>query len=616
MKNGLSSVRRLCRYSLWVAFCLCLSCDGCKKKSKAPGGGAAQVKAAAEAGPKLSRREATQQLLQMIPAGSEALVVLDIHGLYRLMGDLQAALGHTSLGKELLRKVRLGTAGMPVRVPWEKKDLARLGLDPDGQVAAFGSGGHDVFVFSISDPKAFKGQIALLLGAEASAWKTVNRGGVTIHQLSGMEEARCHFARGRATCAVSEERLLSALSQRGQRSVWDHLPSDIRNSVDRTTLLFTSNRKGSGATGTLTVLADGVSVDVRSSDKDLLKVLSGLSSSAGDTGSLLGLATDALSVFCLRLNTAAVLAIMPALAARIKKLGLEPREVAVAFTGEVLVLQQAGHSPVLLVGVKNRALAGKLVKGVAQALGGLAQERQGRGATLEVTELKQKGATAYGLRVKPRKGQSAWGELDLRLVASPGGIMLGKAADVKAMAPSVAAPPKVARFRKTLKAAVDRTAFSPEMVLASRSLVREPFASVPGPDAVEQMIGAGHFPPEIKRGFEVIRFLFDQLHHQTLGVVRLEGGGLRLVLRLTTLHRHGHAGDDRARALYIKGLEAKHSGQRAAYEAALRLLKKDHAGTRYGALLERKPGGLSGPVMLLGAATAVVLPAYIKSIKQ
>ena len=599
-----------------VVFCLCLSCDGCNKKSKAPGAGADEVKAATPAGSRLSRREAAQRLLQMIPAGSEALVALDINGLYRVMGDLEAALKHTPLGQELVRKVRLGLAGAPVRVPWEKKDLARLGLDPDGVAAAFGSGEPDVFVFSISDPKAFKSQIALLLGAEASAWKTVKRGEKTIHQLTGKEEARCHFARARVTCAASEERLLSALSQRGQRSVWDTLPSDIRDSVERTALLLTTNREGSRATGTLKVLTDGVSLEVRASDKNLLKALSGLGGGAGDEGTLLGLARDALSVFCLRLNMAAVMATMPVLAARIAKLGVKPQEVAAALTGEVLVLEQADRSPVLLVGSKDRAVASKLVKGVALALRDLARDRQGGGSTLEVTPLKHKGTTAYGLKVRPRKGQRAGGELDLRLVAGPRGIMLGKVGDVSALAASAANPPEVARFRQTLDAAVDRTAFGPGLLLASRSLVREPFASVPGPDAVEKMIGAGHFPLDIKRGFEVIRFLFDQLHHQTLGVVRLEGGGLRLVLRLTTLHRHGHAGDDRARALYIKGLVAKHRGQQAAYEEALRLLKKDHAGTRYGALSERKPGGLSGPVLLLGAAAAVVLPAYIKASKQ
>lgn len=560
--------------------------------------------------PKLSRREVAQRLLQMIPAGSDALVVLDIPGLYRMKGDLETALGHTPLGKELVHKLTSAWAGAPLPVPWQVKDLIPLGLDSGGIAAAFGTGSPDVFVFSIRDRARFKRQIALLLRAQATAWKTVERGGRVIHALTGMGEARCHFAGGRAVCSTSEQRLLSALGERRQRSVWDTLPRDMRDSVERTTALLTTNREGSRASGTLRVLADGVSLDVRVSDNRLLRVLAARTPGGGRT--LLGLARDALSVFCLRLNTAAVLSSMPVLAAQIAKLGITPAELAAALTGEVLVLEQADRSPVLLIGSKDRAVAARLVKGVARALRDLARRRRGRGETsLTVTPHKQKGVTAYDLKFKLRKGRPA-NKLDLRLVAGPGAIMLGQAADVAALASDVASPPAAATFRKTLGSAVDRTAFGPGMVMASRSLVREPFASVPGPDAVEKMIGAGQFPVYIRRGFEVVRFLYDQLHHQTLGIVRQQGGGLRLVLRLTTLHRHGHESDDLARAIYIKGLQAKHHGQLTAYRRALLLLKMDHMGTRYGGLMKRKPGGLSGPVMLLGAAAAVLLPVYAR----
>ena len=601
IENGLSHVA-------CVVFCLCLSCDGCRKKRDAPG---AVVKAE-QAGPKrkLSRREATQKLLQMIPADNVALVALDVRALYRMLGDLEAALKHTAPGKELLRLARQGAAGAPVRVPWGVKELAGLGLDPDGVAAAFGKGEPSAVVLPIKDRSAFKRQAALLVKANTSAWKTVERGGRTLYQIAGTRgSACCHFAGARATCAATREHLLAALDERRQRSVWDTLPADMRNEVERISLLLYTSWEGGQTTAALRVMADGVSVDVRTTDKDLLRVVLSFASETGDRGSLLGLARGASSVVCLRLNLMALLITMPVLSVKLQELGIEPKALMAALTGEVLVVERPGRSPVLLLETRDRAASAALVTRVAAALKGMAKKQRGRGSRLEVTRHRGKG-TVFRLRLRPPRGKE--GGLDLRLALGPGAVLLGKAADVQALAAATGAPPAVAAFRQTLEASEDRAAFAPGLILASRSLLRDPFGSVPGPEAVEQMIGAGHFPNYIKQGFEVIRFLYDQLNHQTLGIVKQKDGGLRLVLRLTTLHRHGNAGDDKARAIYIKGLEARRRGMLATHDMALRLLKKEHGGSRYGGLLDRKPGGLSGPVVLLGAAAAVALPAYLR----
>ncbi len=607
----LTNMNRLLLLAACLSLCLSISCDGCRRKEgKRWNPNDPLVTVAEETKRQLSRRERAQLLLQMIPASSQALVVLDLQRLFRLAGELQAALGHTTAGADLVQRARQATAGAPIKVPLGEADLAGLGLDSRGVAAVFGVGRPEVFVLPVKDDKTFLARVAAALGQKGKAWRTEQKGGRLIHGLPG---ARCHLAGGQATCAASGEKLLAALDQRRQRSLWDALPRDLRVNVERATALFSVEHQGGRATGSLRVEADGLSLDVRVKGGATTSALSRLAG-AGER-SLLGLARRAESVLCLRLDPAAVLGAMPALAPRIKALGLEPDKVAAALTGEVLVVEQPQRSPVLLLGSKDRAVATTLVKAAARELGRLGRGPKGRGKpTLRVTRVKDGAAASFDVRVAPRKGQPGQGSR-VRLTAAAGAILVGQPEAVAALVPIAGSPPPPAAFTRTLGPAWDRAAFGTGLVLASRSLIREPFASLPGPAAVEQMIGAGQFPDHIKQGFTVLRFLYDQLHHQTLGVVR-QGAGVRLVLRLTTLHRHGHAVDDRARAIYIKGLAAKHAGDPKAYGQALRLLKMEYMGTRYGGLLRRRPGGLSGPVVALGAAAAVLLPIWAGQARQ
>ena len=88
-----------------LALCLCLSCDGCKRKGKPWNpNDPLLVTVAEKTERKLSRRETAQLLLQMVPARSQALVVLDLQRLYRLAGELEAALKHTAAGGDLIRR--------------------------------------------------------------------------------------------------------------------------------------------------------------------------------------------------------------------------------------------------------------------------------------------------------------------------------------------------------------------------------------------------------------------------------------------------------------------------------------------------------------------------------
>ena len=589
---------------------------GCKRTriKEAPKTTSPANKAASSA-PGLPRAEAVKRLLQRIPADNETVVLLDAPGLYRMLGELEAALRQTPMGKDLVRQARFGSAAAPVPVPWEQKDLARLGLDGGGVAAAYGEDEPDIFVLPVAHRRRFKKQLAAVLQTEA-AWTSAKQRGRVIHSLSGRGQAHCHFSPGRATCSPSQKRLREALEQTPRRSLWEALSPDLRRAAQVSSALLVSLTSGSNRlVGALQVMADGVALDLRISDRQLQGALASLGGS--DQGSLLGLARGARSVFCMRLRPAAVLASMPALGLWLEQAGLQPARVASALTGELLVLEQGERSPLLVIGSRDQAMARKLVGTLGRALMAQANKRRGSaGLRLEVKQLPpgagQAGTqgSAFGIKVKSGAKRSPLDQLDLRLAAGKPGIMLGHSDDVKALARKKPAPP-VSTFREALTSEVDRTAFGPRLVLASSSLLREPFASIPAPAEVEQMIGSGQFPHYIKRGFFVLRFLYDQLHHQTVGLQRTEEGGLRLVLRLTTLHR-GEPGDEAARRLYIGGLKARYRGDPKAYERVLQLLQQQHSATRYGKLRERKVGGLSGPVMILGATAAVAIPGYIK----
>lgn len=575
---------------------------GCKEKRLKAVTVTAPPAAAQTGPPRPARAQEVRTLLQRVPAGHQAVLLQDLEQVYRLWDSLEAALRHTADGKRLVQRARIFGAAAPVSVPFARKDLAGLGLDPAGVVLAHGWPQPEVFVFPLAHAARFRWQVAALLQVKQPRWKVEQLPGGELRSLSGEGQLFCNFSEHHATCSPSRAALVATMAARPPRSVWHQLAAPARAALARAAIFVSVNAGGVQLDATLRAEADGITINAWAAGKPVTQLLSMLAGQG--KGSALGLARGARSMLCARFKLDQVLALLPGLLT-----GLRPADRArleAGFTGEVLLLEPRVGGTALLLTSRSPALTGKLAQTLAAVLAanGKLLTRRGALTSLSVSPLKQRGARAFqvALSAPGGKGDRRW---DLRLAAGKAGVLLGTPEAVKALSGAQAG----AGSWSSLPPAAASMVLDPQMVLASHSLLREPFAAAPGVAQVERFIGVGQVTPEVQQALAMVRFLYEQLHSQTMALTRLGPARAALVLRLVTLHRPGQAADE-ARALYISGLKAKDEQDTAAYHKVLQILEQRFSATRYGALRRREPGGAVGPIMLAGAAAAAAIISY------
>ena len=572
---------------------------GCKRETKT-------VKQAPS--PPAPPQSKAQKILQRIPADPHvAVVILDWPRVCGLLGSLQSAMQHSELGRELVAALRKMGEASPLPIPWTVDQLIKLGIDPQGPTVLLGSK-DPLLIFAVKDAKAFLARALSRLGSAGAKWEAMDSRGASIKVLTGPTPLACLRQGELMFCSQNPDTLVAASRQRPPRSLWSTLSTSEQERIESSSAIIAGKALMLSGVGSLRAEGDGVTIRLKLTGAPL-KNATALFSTKGKS-SLLGLAENARTVIQARANIAALLNLASEAIPTLGRMGLDPIKIQAGLTGELLLMEWDDLEAVLLVGSRNPALSQEVVEVLARGL-----SKQGPGApAMKITPLDQQGGKIYriqtpapkGSRPTPRRPSSkpspASQPVELGLAASPAGILVGSWKGVLALTKKGA--PTKNMWATKLATAEEKEAFNTRSILASRSYLGDPL-NLLGPH-LNQVMQDARLPKRARDALELGRLLLDQMHTQTTGVLMERDDRVRIILRLSTLHRDDQEEDAAAKKLWIKGLKAKYSGKQDAYQAILKQLSAKHGGTRYGSLEKRDQAGMLGSAFItLLAGTAM-----------
>ena len=560
-------------------------------------------------GPAKLQMKAVRRLLRMVPARAEGVLLLDPRQVFLLMGDMERALGYTQDGRRYLGfGLALADAG-PVSVPRTVQQLERMGVDPSRPALVFADR-REVVALPIKDVNMLRARVATLAGrAPWTEWKEEFADGLRIHVCGGYyRKVACREEDDYLICARRKQHLIRALKRVPYRSRWVMLSAeDKKDLATAAALFFFSERKFSGK-GTTRLEPDGLTVKLQLSLDKLGRVLG---PPLEGEPTLLGLATGARTDFFARLPLGKLLGSIRGLPAALSKVGVEPRKLKEAISGELLFVDHGGDNKALILASKDRALTQKLLDLLVKALPALPPRLEGvKLPAIKTTRVSKQQGGGYRLGITSRGGPVTF-KWDLRLAAGKAGLIIGTDASVKALLER--APGPAAALRKTLTHPVDRFAYGEGSLLALRGILRDPEQILPAKIAWDKALSStGRLKPRFMQLVRLSRFVLDQLDRVSVGVVRKDARTLQVVARFSTLHRRGAPGDDQARALWMEALKAKYEGDPVKYKTLTQRLARRFPRTRFAARL-KDPGGFdaggAAAVTLIGGVAA---PALLK----
>ena len=586
-----------------AASLLVLTTVGCPAKTPADRG-SKTIKASAP-DPARRRLQIARELLSTVPAGSSGVLVLDIPAVYRAWDDAHRLAERTPTGRQYLQLLRKEAAKSEIPWPWSTSDLARLGLDPAGSVLVYGEH-NPVMVLPVKDARVLLGSLARAMQVPRKGWRKETVHGRTIHAL---EKLHCHVARRRMTCA-GEKELLATLEQRPKRSVWDDFGLAERADLATATAAFFIKTDPYLGLATARVEADGLSARLRIVGGPWDKIAAYYK--VLRKREVLGLARGAQSTIYFRFDLTPLLASKDYNLAALRTMGLEPARLLRELTGEVMLIERDGELA-LVLGCRDQKLSRLLVALLATVIQKEAHKK-GRtdGKTFQISMVEGSGGSDYRVSMTSTNPAAPL-NFQGRLRAGKAGVLMGTEKLVLALADRQ--PPTLRSFEKALPTAVAREVFGPRAVAGFHAALSDPVEALVS--RYPQMVaGLQKIEPKMRTFLTMGRLLMDQLHEVSLGAVRDGQPGMRLVLRVGTLHRHGVAADDEARELWVKGVEAKLAGKAAVYRETLDLLAGKFQGTRYGRLKASRLAGQGTVTATMGILAAVAIPAFIKYIRK
>ncbi len=549
--------------------------------------------------------------LGLVPADAKvAAAVLDARKLLGVVSSLEDALKRLPFGGGLVAQAHAAAARAPVPVPWTAADLRKLGIDEQKPMLLVVRERMPLAYFGISDEAAFKKNLAALATRGAGSWKESSHDGVTLAALVGGPPLHCALAAGFGRCSPDPELVVQSLRKPPERSLWSALSADEQRLARSAHALLHRGDQGGMIIGR--VEADGLSLEGRVRGLPVARFGSLLGGASAGGPSLTALTRGARSAVRVRLSVEALAALSGRESEALAKVGLDPKELRAALTGEIVGVESPEGVAVVL-GCKDAAGAAKLVGALGALLErGVKQlekkEKKGKDRpSFKVRKATIAGRPAYRVQIESTRPELPL-KVEVAIASGPLGLLLGAPAAVEPLAKLDAPPAPPASAPVTPE---EQRAFDERAVLSLRMGLGDPLAAA-APQLEAALASAG-LPPQAKQGIDLARFMLDQLDGLTLGIL-LEpqsGGSLQFVLRLTTLHRDGVAADDKARDAWAKALQAKLGGDRAGFESALKQLAADHPSSRYGKLLERQKGGLL-TVAATGVLAAVAIPAFLK----
>ncbi len=560
---------------------------------------AAQKAAKIDAG--AVRMKGARQLLSMVPARAAGVLLMDPRQVFSLMADLERTLGTTRDGRQMLAWAQALGDVAQVGVPWNIRQLERLGVDPT-RPAMFFAVRREVVALPIKDLAALKARLsALTRRAPWRPWKVKRVDDLQI-QVSGSYYRKwaCHERDGYFFCARRAQQLVRALKRVPYRSQWVIMDRADKGALRAAAGYFFFSEDKVRVRGTARVMADGLKVRVSLSSSRLSR----LAGPPPGEATLPGLAAGARSEFFARLPLGVLIGSMRGLSASLKRAGLDPQKLRAAFSGELLFVDRGAGNKALVLASSDRAMSRKLLDLMVKALPALPRRLHRLDLpAVKVTPVSAAEGGGYRLLVTSRARQVAF-SWTLRLAAGKAGLIVGTEAAVKQLLER--APGKAGALSKAQAAAMGKGA-----VLALRSPMRDPDAMLPMKIAWDKAVGAmGLREPEVKTLIHTGRLLLDQLEGVSLGVMRRDAETLQLSARFTTLHR-GQA-DDAARKLWLEAWRARSRGDGEAGKQLEARLSRRFPRSRYAARLKDAGGldaGGGAAVTLLGA---MALPAMVR----
>ena len=552
-----------------------------------------------------SRQQVARELLSTVPAGSSGVLVLDIPGVYRAWDDANRLAGRTPTGRMYQQLLRKEAAKTEVPWPWSMGDLSRLGLDSAGPVLVYGER-MPVMVLPVKDARLLMDTLARAIKGPRAGWRKKTIGGRTVHALADLH---CHVAQRRMTCA-GEKELLAALEQKPKRSVWDDFgPAERADLATATAAFFIKSSPFLGL-ATAQVEADGLSARIRIVGGPWDKIAAyykGLRKRE-----ILGLAGGAQSLIYFRFDLSPLLGSKDFDMAPLRAIGMDPAQLLRELTGEVMFIERHGEIAAVL-GCRDQKVSRLLAALLATVIQKEARKKGGTdGKAFQITPVKGSDGSDYRVRVTS-SNPAAPLFFQGRLRTGKAGVLIGTEKLVQALADRQ--PPTPRSFQKALSTAAAREAFGPRAVAGFHAALSDPVEGLI--NRYPQMAaGLQKIDPKMRPFLGMARLLMDQLHEVSLGAVRDGQPGMRLVLRVGTLHRHGVAADDEARELWVKGVTAKLAGNAAVYRETLDLLAGKFPGSRYGHLKASRLDGQGTVAATVGILAAVAIPAFIKYIRK
>ncbi len=578
---------------------------GCPPKP--PARGPAQVKKDARA----ERLRVAEDLLSMVPASSDGLLLLDTRGLYGGWRDAQRSLEQTDQGRRWLKQARKELTRGKVSVPFSVEELTRLGIDPDRPVLMYGENEHWVALLYIHDEAAFRKMMAF--GGIGKWIKKTSRGRIFHH----LGDDRCHFRQRRVVCASRDDLLHIALQHRPERSVWHVLTPVQRKELATANAAIFVKDKDFGMTGSVRVEDDGLSAALRIRGSSWAEIAPFYEEMKPRT--ILGLASGRTQAYA-RINLGAVIKQLAersgnGLPAGAKAMGLDLDTLQKGLTGELLLVERPGNQLALILGCTDEKLSRMLTALAITGIQTVLRPRKNVPLSAVVTQAPGSAGSDALIQVTSTHDRFPL-KVKARLQAGKAGIILGTDELVRALA-GRALPPAVA-FTSTLTTDTDRRAFGPRAALALRTGLGDPL------EMAATFLPADMLTADLKqldastrRMLDLVRFAMDQLHGVTLGMYPDSKGGLRVVARLHTLHQAGEPGADAARALWVRGVKAKLAGDAAEYGRVQQQLAARYPKTRFGAIKRQRAAGVgTSYAALVSAMASVAVPAFTKNVRR
>jgi hypothetical protein len=556
----------------------------------APGRPAAPAEAKARPAPALT----LQGILEMLPQSRAGVAILDWKRVYALVASVEAAMQRIDAGARAMTYLRQATASVPF--PWTEGGLRVLGLDTGKPlvVAAYGGGSY-VALLPLHDVVTFEAQMARLGG---TTWHEAPRAGLRLRGLAGV---LCKLSADRALCSNDGDLLVKILAHKPTTSSWALLRAEERVAAGRASLLAWSVEPAATVVGTARVEDDGLSSEVRV--RGWVIRTGGIALAAGPS-LLRGFVADSHAALHVRLNLRGLSGLLPGPLPDIAP-GLSSAKLLSSATGEVLLIERRSQDAAIIVGLRDTQLAQSMVDELGTRLLAqgkkLAKERDM--PTISVRREMLGTRTGYRVRITTKKKPLPI-DATLGVAAGPLGLVLGSWSAVKELARLDRAPTPTV----TPSSAEEKLALGEESRVTLRTFLGDPLG--PLASKLTQLLAAAgaSIPPAVISGIELGRFLLDHLHQATLAVVPGGADELRIVGRVSTLHR-GQT-DDGARALWLKGMKAKYGGDSAAYGKVLGELAASDPQTRYATLRARK--GSVASTAMMGILAAIAIPAFVK----